>query len=82
MKKAIISTVKNFELYKKTATTFPKGYDKIVVDGSKGLYGLESLIFIFDELEKYKYEWIILVDADCVFLNNSSLDDIISFMNE
>ncbi|WP_278020439.1 hypothetical protein [Flavobacterium ginsengisoli] len=33
---AILTTVTNFELYKRTSTIFPEEIDKIVIDGTNG----------------------------------------------
>ncbi len=78
---AIVTTVSNFNLYKKTATLFPKGIDKIVIDGTKGLYGLNSIEYMFKVLKKSNYDWIIMADEDVFFKDAESVFELIDYMN-
>lgn len=79
---AIVTTVVNFKLYRKTATIFPDGIDKIVIDGTNGMYGLNSIDYMFRKLKNQKYEWIIMADEDVFFYNPNFVFDLINHMNE
>lgn len=79
---AILTTVANLKLYKKTATIFPTGIDKIIIDGSKGMYGLDSIDYMFRKLKNKKYEWIIMADEDLFFYNSNAVFDLIEYMSK
>jgi len=79
---AIVTTVVSFKLYKKTATLFPKGIDKIVIDGTTGLYGINSIKTIFRKKIFKKYDWIILVDEDVFFYDSNLVFKLIEQMQE
>lgn len=68
---AIVTTVNNIELFKKTVIKFPKGINLFAIDGSKGLYGLESFKLMFRKLRGYNIKWLVLVDEDVVFVEPS-----------
>lgn len=77
---AIITTVASFKLYNKTATLFPKGIDKIVIDGTTGMYGLDSIDFMFEKLKYKNYDWIIMADEDVFFYDANLVFDLIKHM--
>ena len=79
---AIVTTVVSFKLYKKTATLFPKGIDKIVIDGTTGLYGINSIKTIFRKKIFKKYDWIILADEDVFFYDSNLVFKLIEQMQE
>lgn len=79
---AILTTVANFELYKKTATIFPENIDKIVIDGTNGMYGLNSIDFMFQKLKNKKYEWIVMADEDVFFYDPNLVFDLIEYMDK
>lgn len=79
---AIVTTVVSFKLYEKTATLFPKGIDKIVIDGTNGLYGIKSIKLIFEKQLFQKYDWIILVDEDVFFYDSNLVFRLIEQMQE
>ncbi|MBJ2126429.1 hypothetical protein [Flavobacterium sp. IB48] len=79
---AILTTVANFELYKRTATIFPEEIDKIVIDGTNGMYGLESINYMFKKLNSKKYEWIIMADEDIFFYDSNLVFDLITYMDK
>jgi len=79
---AIVTTVVNFELYKKTATLFPKEIDKIVIDGTLGMYGLNSINYMFEKLKFRHYDWIIMADEDVFFYNAEKVITTIEYMAE
>ncbi len=64
---AIVTTVANRKLYAKTASLFPKGIDKYVIDGTNGMYGLDSIDYMFRKLKNQNYDWIIMADEDVFF---------------
>jgi len=79
---AIITTVSNIELYNKSLKYHPEGIDRIMIDGRKGLYGMESIIFMFEKLKKTNYKWIIMVDEDVFFIKPKLVFDQINYMNK
>ena len=79
---AIITTVSNFSLYKHTINFFPSGIKIYVVDGTKGFYGIRSLLFFIDKLKNSDIEWLIMADEDVIFTNPDSVFDLISYMKE
>lgn len=79
---AIATTVGNWELYQRTEKTFPVGVKKYAIDGSKGFYGLKSLIFILKKLRSFDLDWLILADEDVVFTKPEKTFSLIKYMNE
>jgi hypothetical protein len=79
---AIITTVASFKLYNKTATLFPKGIDKIVIDGTTGMYGLNSIEFMFEKFKSKNYDWIIMADEDVFFYDANLVFELIEYMDE
>lgn len=78
---AIATTVGNWDLYQKAVKSFPKGVKKYAIDGSKGFYGLRSLIYILKKLKSKDIEWLILADEDVVFTQPNKTFSLIDFMN-
>ena len=56
--------------------------DTIIVNGKNGLYGLSMLekIFIDDKIHN-KYDYVIIIDEDCMLYNIKYINDLIIFMN-
>lgn len=79
-KTVISTTVSNWELYEKSLKSFPQGVKKIAIDGSKGFYGLKSLVFILKKLKSDNFDWLILVDEDVVFTKPDKTLSLINFM--
>lgn len=77
---AIVTTVSNWRLYRKALKTFPTEIDKIAIDGTKGLYGLSSILFTLKKMRKTSYDWIIFADEDVFFNKNINFYCIIKFM--
>jgi hypothetical protein len=50
----ILTTVNNFSLYKKTIAFFPDNFKTYAIDGSDGLFGLNSFKYMFKKLKKEK----------------------------
>lgn len=79
---ALVTTVSNIVLYNKTINTFPNNIDLIGIDGSKGLFGLNSIKFMFKKLSSKKYKWIIMADEDVMFTNPDEIFKIIKTLEE
>lgn len=79
---AIVTTVASYDLYKKTVTLFPKDIDCYVIDGTTGMYGINSLCFMFAKFKNYHYDWIIMADEDVFFYDTEALFDLINFMKK
>lgn len=79
---AIVTTVFSRKMYAKTASLFPKGIDKYVIDGTNGMYGLDSIDFMFRKFKNKKYDWIIMVDEDVFFYKSDLIFDVIKKMME
>lgn len=75
---ALITTVGNISLYKKTVSFFPENIKLFVIDGKEGIFGLSSIKFMFKKLKKHKIKWLIMVDEDVVFVNPKAVFDIIN----
>jgi len=79
---AILTTVANFELYQKTSQLFPAKIQKYVIDGTDGMYGIESIYFMMKKLRGTGVEWLIMADEDVVFKNSDTIFDIILAMKK
>ncbi|UUC47038.1 hypothetical protein [Flavobacterium cerinum] len=77
---AIVTTVASFKLYTKTATLFPEGITKIVIDGTQGMYGIESIHYMFRKLKNKGVEWIIMADEDIFFYDSELIFELIEHM--
>ncbi|MBC6435125.1 hypothetical protein FM036_35180 [Nostoc sp. HG1] len=77
---AILSTVINFELYQKSSRLFPKNIQKYVIDGSNGMFGLDSIFYMMHKLKGKNIEWLIMTDEDVLFKNSFVVFDIIKKM--
>lgn len=77
---AIISTVINFDLYQKTSKCFPQEIPKIVIDGTNGMYGIDSILYMFKKIKHQDFDWIIMADEDVVFEDTSVVFEIIHYM--
>jgi hypothetical protein len=78
----LITTVSNISLYKETISFFPENINLFVIDGSDGLFGLNSIKLMFKKLKKHKIKWLIMADEDVVFVNPNNIFDIIGEMEE
>ena len=77
---ALLTTVANFELYKKTAPLFPQNIQKYVIDGTNGMHAFESIKYMFKKLKNKNIEWLIMSDEDVVFSNPNAIFEIIEHM--
>jgi hypothetical protein len=78
----ILSTVINWELYKKSSQYFPDGIKRYVIDGSDGMFGLDSIFYMMKKLEFLDFDWLIMADEDVLFLNPDGIYETINHMNE
>lgn len=81
-KVAIVTTVSNFDLYNQTINFFPSGIRIYKVDGTKGFYGIRSLLFFIEKLKNSNVDWLIMADEDVVFKNPEYVFELIAYMEE
>ena len=70
---ALLTTVINWELYHKSSQHFPKGIRKFVIDGTNGMYGIDSLYYMMKKLKNRNIDWLIMADEDVLFINPDSV---------
>lgn len=78
----LITTVSNWELYRKTKEFFPPDINYFAVDGTKGLYGIKSLLFFLRKLKKYDLDWLIMADEDVIFTYSEQVFELIKYMKQ
>jgi hypothetical protein len=79
---AILTTVVNFELYEKSSKLFPDDVQKYVIDGTNGMHGLDSIVYMMKKLKRREIKWLILADEDVVFKNTQSVFELINTMEK
>lgn len=79
---AILTTVANFELYKKTSIFFPKGIKRYVIDGTNHMYGINSIVYMISKFKNLGIEWLIMADEDVIFSEPNQVFSIIEQMNQ
>lgn len=77
---AILTTVANFELYSKTSQLHPEGIKKYVIDGTNGMHGINSILYMFKVLKNKEIEWLIMADEDVIFQDSDEVFHIIDYM--
>lgn len=77
---AILSTVINFELYQKSSQLYPRNIQKYVIDGTNGMHGIHSIVYMMEKFKRKNIEWLIMADEDVLFFNSDLVFDIISRM--
>lgn len=77
---AILTTVVNFDLYKKTSSLFPKDIPLYVIDGRDGMHGLDSIFYMFKKLSNKKIDWLIMADEDVIFEQSDKVFGLIDYM--
>ena len=81
MKKiAILTSVANFKLYTKTNALFNLTYDRYVIDGRNGMYGIHSILFMMKKFKKLDYDYVIMADEDFILNSNKGIQNLISEM--
>lgn len=79
---AVLTTLINKDLYKKSAQLFPKDAVKYVIDGSNNMFGIESLLFMMKKLKGKGIEWLVMSDEDVLFINPDGIYTIIEYMKK
>jgi hypothetical protein len=79
---AILTTVANFELYSKTSQLFPKGVKRFVIDGTNGMHGIHSLLYMFRVLKNKNIDWLIMADEDVIFQDSAEVFQLIDAMKK
>ena len=79
---ALLTTVANFDLYQKTASLFPSNITLYVIDGTNGMHGIDSILYMMKKLKNKSIDWLIMADEDVVFTNTDAVFELISFMQE
>ena len=74
----ILSTVNNFELYKKSSALYPKELKTYVIDGRNGMFGIHSIIYMMKIFKKKKIDWLVLMDEDALFINSDLIFPLIN----
>lgn len=77
---ALLTTVINWDLYKKSSQYFPDGISKYVIDGRNGMFGIDSIYFMMKKFKTLDIDWLIMVDEDVLFLNSDGIYDTIDYM--
>ena len=79
---AILTTVANFELFKKTSRLFPQDIPQYVIDGRNGMHGIHSILYMFKKLKGEGIEWLIMADEDLIFQKPEEIFDLIVYMRD
>lgn len=79
---AILTTVANFDLYSKSSVYFPKGIKKYVIDGTNGMHGIHSILYMMQKLKGRGIDWLIMADEDVLFTKSNLVFDIIEEMRQ
>lgn len=77
---AILSTVNNFSLYKKSAALYPSNIQPYVIDGRNGMFGIHSIIYFMKILKRKDIDWLILMDEDALFIDSKLIFPLIDKM--
>lgn len=77
---AILSTVINKELYKKSSQLFPLNIRKYVIDGTNGMHGRDSIFYMMQKLQGKGIDWLIMADEDVLFENPDMVFELIHKM--
>ena len=77
---AILSTVNNFKLYKKSSALYPIDIQSYVIDGRNGMFGIHSINYMMKIFNKKDINWLILMDEDALFINSDLIFPLIEYM--
>ena len=77
---AILSTVINKELYKKSSQLFPPNIQKYIIDGTNGMHGIDSIFYMMQKLQGKGIDWLIMADEDVLFENSDMVFELIHKM--
>ena len=79
---ALLTTVINWDLYKKSSQYFPDGIQKYVIDGRDCMFGIDSIYFMMEKFQNMDIDWLIMADEDVLFLNSESVYGVMDYMLE
>lgn len=79
---AILTTLINLDLYKKSAQLFPNEIPKYVINGKNEMFGIDSIRFMMKKLKGKGIEWLIMADEDVLFINNEGVYAIIDYLKQ
>lgn len=79
---AILSTVLNWDLYKKSSQYFPSNMTKYVIDGRNGMHGIHSIYYMMYKFKHISVDWLIMADEDVLFINTEAVNNTIQYMQE
>jgi hypothetical protein len=77
---ALLTTVANFDLYKKSSVLFPSDCQKYVIDGTNGMHGIHSIFYMMKKLKGRGIEWLVMADEDVIFSDSNLVYEIIDEM--
>lgn len=77
---AIVTTVLNDKLYQKSLKSYPEKLDYFKIDGRFGCYGIHAIELTLKKMSAY--DFIVMVDEDVVFENNSELFSLVREMKQ
>jgi len=77
---AIVTTVLNDELYQKSLKSYPEKIDYYKIDGRYGCYGIHAIELTLRKMSAY--DFIVMIDEDVVFENNSELFSLVREMKQ
>lgn len=77
---AILSTVVSNELYQISSQLFPNNIKKYVIDGTNGMYTIDSICYMMEKLKNKGVDWLIMADEDVLFEDTNLVFDIIRKM--
>lgn len=79
---ALLTTVINWDLYKRSSVYFPDSTERYVIDGTNGMYGIESIFFMMKKLKNNSIDWLVMADEDVLFINPEGIHSIIDKMEK
>jgi hypothetical protein len=79
---AIITTLINKKLYEKSHLLFPENTIRYIIDGTNGMFGIDSIFYMMKKLKGKGIEWLIMADEDVLFLNPNNIFPIIEKMKK
>ena len=77
---AVLTTVINWELYRKSVPFFPSNIKRYVIDGRNGMHGLDSLFYMMKKFKHINVDWLIMADEDVLFLDQESVFETIQYL--
>lgn len=77
---ALLTTVANFDLYKKSSVLFLEQCQKFVIDGTNGMHGIHSILYMMKKLKGRDIEWLVMADEDVIFYDSNLVFEIIDEM--